>query len=242
MLGESRKCFLQALLNQNCSRCQFLLTMFFFRGTTSRFIAIACFLTYGFAKPISLNNSNVEVISTRTDWNWKLEDIHNEFRGLDFTHAFKTCKPHQLDTLIFATRAAMWMLDSVQENKAYPYSEAWGRYFYPYQEWVVRGDQLRNVASQIQCECLVLVSRVAEEVSSWRHVNTQNKPYRQRHSAKRRYGIILQPFHVYRLNRSNMVVLKPSSMSPSAHFFLQPKGGAIMDPMLIQSKSTFYKS
>jgi hypothetical protein len=43
---------------------------------------------------------------------WKVEDLNNEFKGIWWNHLFEDegdCTPDQIDKIVYATRAAMWL-------------------------------------------------------------------------------------------------------------------------------------
>lgn len=81
-----------------------------------------------------------------------LEELTNEFKGIHWDRAFKDCSPEQLDHLIYATRAAMWMLELPHSDKDFQYSAAWERYFGKYLSWLDQGVVYSDRATGIVCK------------------------------------------------------------------------------------------
>lgn len=45
-----------------------------------------------------------------------LEDLNEEFQGIMWDEAFKTCSSEELNKFIFSTGAAGWILDLVEKD------------------------------------------------------------------------------------------------------------------------------
>lgn len=110
------------------------------------------FLSFGSAFPLEFKKTGSKnaILSKRVDWEWKLEDLNNEFKGILWDEAFKNCETEQLNKIIFATRAAMWMLELPRSNGAFTYSAAWNRYFGDYPIWFKNGPKSLEAAAHIQ--------------------------------------------------------------------------------------------
>jgi hypothetical protein len=84
---------------------------------------------------------------------WNVDDLNNEFKGIWWNHLFEDkddCTPEQIDVLVYATRAAMWMTeDGPAKDWQYEYSEAWNRYFMKYKLWYSYGVDYLKIASDI---------------------------------------------------------------------------------------------
>ena len=121
--------------------------LFFLVFTTQLF-------TSSFSFPLQTDENSLQhtVLSRKEGWNWKLDDLAEEFKGILWDKAFMTddCTPQQLDRIIFATRASMWMLDLLSTQTNFAYTEAFTRYFGSYDNWLKSGSQYLQVATQLQ--------------------------------------------------------------------------------------------
>lgn len=96
-------------------------------------------------------------IRRRDGWNWKVEDLNKEFAGIHWNEAFSSCSSEQLDKIIFATRAAMWMTAlPVDPSVSMAYSEAWRKYFGQYRLWLQNGISDLQLSATIQSTLLRL--------------------------------------------------------------------------------------
>ena len=99
-------------------------------------------------------------IRRRDGWDWKVEDLNKEFAGLHWNEAFSSCSSEQLDKIIFATRAAMWMTAlPVDPSVSMPYSEAWRKYFGEYRLWLQNGISDLQLSATIHSTLLRLFAR-----------------------------------------------------------------------------------
>jgi hypothetical protein len=83
---------------------------------------------------------------------WNVDDLNNEFKGIWWNHLFEDeedCTPEQIDKLVYATRAAMWLTDGPAKDWQYEYSAAWDRYFMKYKDWLFYGVEYLQIASDI---------------------------------------------------------------------------------------------
>lgn len=78
---------------------------------------------------------------------WNADELQGEFRGIWWEEALLKCKPEQVNKLVYATRYATKMLDNVGLD--FPYTNAYGRYFGPYRNWLGVGQNYLNLASQV---------------------------------------------------------------------------------------------
>jgi hypothetical protein len=86
---------------------------------------------------------------------WKAEDLNKEFKGIWWNEALSgkdgECSSEQIDKLVYATRASMWIFDAVVKDEEFHNSEAWNRYFRSYSDWVSLGTKYKQVAAKIKC-------------------------------------------------------------------------------------------
>lgn len=75
-----------------------------------------------------------------------LTELTAEFRGIHWDTAYGDCTAEQLDKIIYSTRASMWMLEKPLADGDFLYSEAWNRYFGPYENWLKYGTDMRDRA------------------------------------------------------------------------------------------------
>jgi hypothetical protein len=119
-------------------------------------VLVALSLPLTLSSPINAVSmrANETVISRRgLETQWKLADLNNEFKGILWDAAFSgekgECTSEQLDTLVYATRASMWMLETATADTTFYYSDAWDRYFKPYQSWLDSGYEYLNASARI---------------------------------------------------------------------------------------------
>lgn len=151
------------------------------------FLLLLHSVLFGQASPIiSMNaHQNNSLLSRDLPWDWKLEDLNNEFKGILWDHAFKDCTRQQLDTLIFAMRGAMWMLELPVSDGGYTYTAAWNRYFGDYNLWLKNGFYYLGHSTQIQGQikvCLIQLTpsiNLIPKIISERLENTQSLGTRQ---------------------------------------------------------------
>ena len=89
-----------------------------------------------------------------TSGQWSAKELNKDFKGIYWNHAVddeNDCTPEQLNMLVWATRATMWLLEGPPNDMEYAYSTAWKRYFGDYKNWLVHGQEIRKIAHDIQC-------------------------------------------------------------------------------------------
>jgi hypothetical protein len=121
------------------------------------------FLSPTFSSPIQAIPLRPEkaTVSNRATPQYNPVDLDNEFKGIDWNHMFGEgkCTPEQIDRLVTATRASMTMLERPIQDANFYYSEAWNRYFFPYEHWLTSGhDSLMKSRDIIRKSLYVCVS------------------------------------------------------------------------------------
>lgn len=129
---------------------------------TAQILTLTLFSIVASASPLQPAHVLPEHTSVRRrdGWNWKVEDLNKEFAGIHWNEAFTSCSSEQLDKVIFATRAAMWMTAlPADPARSMAYSEAWRKYFGLYKYWLMDGILDRQLSATIQSALLGLFAR-----------------------------------------------------------------------------------
>jgi hypothetical protein len=120
---------------------------------------VAQVLPFVSASPITtvtIQTDNNAVSRRAVSTQWKVEDLNDEFKGIWWNEALSgkvgECTPAQIDKLVYATRASMWILDAVAKDEEFYNSQAWDRYFKPYAEWLKLGNKYKQLAAKIRCK------------------------------------------------------------------------------------------
>jgi hypothetical protein len=119
-------------------------------------VLAAQFFSFVSTSPLQVipNRPDIATLSKKdVSSQWNAVDLNNEFKGIWWTEALSgglDCTPEQIDKLVYATRAAMWMLQSPMEDPmSWFESIAFGRYFGRYSSWLNSGSEYLNASTAI---------------------------------------------------------------------------------------------